>query len=71
MRTILLPCLSALLLTGCTLAGDALDPYEEKRADCKIEDATPIPQTGLVPVKPAAAERTANRFQDLTPPPEE
>lgn len=41
-------CLFTLLaLTACTIAQDVANPPRELRADCNIEEATPISQLGL------------------------
>ncbi|WP_282610798.1 hypothetical protein [Pelagibius sp. Alg239-R121] len=56
MRTLVGLSIALFLISGCTLAGDTLHPYEERRAECSFEDSTPIPQTGLVPAPIAQKE---------------
>lgn len=40
------------LLGACTIAGDAINPPRELKANCNIADAEPVPQTGLATTPP-------------------
>lgn len=47
MKIVIRNAAAALLLSGCTTAGDLLTPHSDRRAYCSFADAKPVQQIGL------------------------